>query len=125
MPSIYNAIGLYYISVEEDFSKGVPYLKDAFERASQVGDMFALWQGNYPLGAVMFQDLQLKESWDCLKTSLDLSVMANNLSGISMSKSVIAMNYFLQGKTSLALQTSQEALHAARERRCNGKAARI
>ncbi|MCX5851290.1 MAG: AAA family ATPase [Deltaproteobacteria bacterium] len=113
MPSIYNAIGLYHLIVEEDFTTAIPYLRDAFKRASQVGDMFSLWQGNFTSGAVMLQYLQLKESWDCLKTALDLSLMVNNPSGISMSKSVIALNYFLQGKTSIALQTSQEALHAA------------
>jgi len=113
MPRIYNAIGLYYLYVEEDFSKGVPFLKDAFEIASQVGDMFALWAGNFSLGYSMFQDLQIKESWDYLKTSLDLMVMANSPTGISIAKSVIAMNYFFQGKTSLALQASQEALHVA------------
>ena len=113
MSSIYNAIGIYYILAEEDFSRGVPYLKNALEIASQVGDMFALWFGNFMLGCVMFWELQFKESWDCLKTSLDLSVMANNLSGIAIAKSAIALNYFLQGKTDLALQASQEALLAA------------
>jgi tetratricopeptide (TPR) repeat protein len=39
--------------------------------------------------------------------------MTKNPTGISISKSTIAVNYFLQGKTNLALQTSQEALHAA------------
>ena len=113
MPSIYHAIGQYYIWVEEDFSKGVPYLKDAFAIASQVGDIYALWQGNFMLGCYMFWDLQIKESWDCLKTALDMSVMADNLTGIANTKSAIALNYFLQGKTVLALQVSQEALHAA------------
>jgi class 3 adenylate cyclase/tetratricopeptide (TPR) repeat protein len=113
IPSIYNAIGLYYLYVEEDFSTGVPYLKNAFERASQVNDMFTLLFGNFILGCTMLWDLQIKESLDCLKTSVDLSVMANDLTGIANTKSTIAMNYFLQGKTNLALQASQEALHAA------------
>jgi len=115
MPGIYTAIGVYNICVEEDFSKGVPYLKEVFEISSKVGDFLALWFGNYQLGATMCHDYQFKESLEYLQTSLDLSVMANNLIGISHLKSAIAMNYYLQGKTDLALQVCTEALHAATE----------
>ena len=50
MPGIYTAIGLYNIWVEEDFSKGVPYLKEVFDISAKVGDFLALWFGNYQLG---------------------------------------------------------------------------
>ena len=115
MPGIYTAIGLYHIWVEEDFSKGVPYLKDVFDISAKVGDFLALWFGNYQLGSAMCLDYQFKESMEYLKTSLDLSVMANNLNGISPSKSAIAMELLFQGKTDPALQISKEALQAAAE----------
>ncbi|TRZ75033.1 MAG: hypothetical protein D4R93_05560, partial [Deltaproteobacteria bacterium] len=115
MPGIYTAIGLYNIWVEEDFAKGVPYLKDVFDISAKVGDVLALWFGNYQLGIVMCHDYRFKESLECFKTSLNLSVMANNLTGMSHLKSAIAMNYYLQGKTDLALQICTEALQAATE----------
>jgi len=113
IPRIYNAIGLYHIAVEEDFAKGVSYLKDAFEKALVVGDFLALWFGNFMLGSTMLWTLNLKESFEYIKTSLDLSVAANNLSAIASSKSYLAINYFLQGKAGMALQTIKEALQAA------------
>ena len=115
LPGIYTAIGLYNIWVEEDFSKGIHCLKDVFEISSKVGDFVALWMGNYQLGCAICLDYQFKESLECLKKSLDLSLMANNLIGISFSKSAIAMNYHVQGKADLALQVCTEALQAATE----------
>jgi tetratricopeptide (TPR) repeat protein len=108
-------MGLYNIWVEEDFSKGVPYLKKVFDISSKVGDVLALWFGNYQLSVAICQDYQFKESLECLKTMLDLSVMANNLIAISHAKSAMAMNYYFQGKTDLALQASTEAMHTASE----------
>ena len=67
------------------------------------------------MGVAMCQDFSLKKAMEYLKTSLDLSIMANNLIGISFSKSAIAANYYLQGKTDLALQSCTEALQAATE----------
>jgi tetratricopeptide (TPR) repeat protein len=115
MPGIYTAIGLYYIMVEEDFSKGDSYLREVFDISTKVGDVLALFLGNYQLGVAMGHDYQFKESMECFKTSLDLSVMANKLIGIAYSKSAIAMNYYLQGKTDMALQVCTEALGAATE----------
>ena len=115
MPGIYTAIGVYNIWVEEDFSKGVPYLKEVFDISTKVGDFLALWFGNYQLGAGMCCDYQFEESMAYFKTSLDLSLMANNLIGISHSKSAMAMNYYIQGKTDLALQACTEALQTATE----------
>ena len=43
LPGIYAAMGIYYIWVEEDFSKGKQYLKDVFEIAAKVGDYFTLY----------------------------------------------------------------------------------
>ena len=115
MPGIYTAIGLYHIWVEEDFSKGVPYLKDVFDISAKVGDFLALYFGNHALGCAMCYDFQFKESMEHLQTSLDLGVVANNLIGISYSKSALAMNYCVQGKSDLALQAATEALQAATE----------
>ena len=115
MPGIYMAIGLYHIWVEEDFSKGVPYLKEVFDISAKVGDVLDLWLGNYQLGLAMCHDYRFKESMECLKTVQNLSTMANNLMATSFSKIAIAKNYYLQGKTDLALQVGTEALEATTE----------
>jgi tetratricopeptide (TPR) repeat protein len=115
LPGIYTAIGLYNILIEENFSKGVPYLKDVFEISARVGDFIALWLGQVQLGNAMCFDYQLEESMAFLKNSLDLSIMANNLIATSHSKSAMALNYNLQGKVDLALQVSNEALKIAEE----------
>jgi len=113
LPGIYTTIGLYSTNVEEDFSKGVPYLKEVFDIAEKVGDFLALWLGNYQLGIPICHDYKFKEGMGCLKTALVTSQLSNNLIGIAHSKSAIAMNYCLQGKTDLALQTCTEAINAA------------
>jgi len=115
MPGIYTAVGLYHIWVEEDFAKGVSYLNEVFDISAKLGDLLALWFGNYELGTAMLQDFQFKQSMAHLQTSLDLSILANNLMGISHLKSALATNYCVQGKTDLALQVSAEALQAATE----------
>jgi len=48
-------------------------------------------------GHRMSLDYRFEESMEHLKTLLDL--MANNLIGIALSKSAVAINYCLQGKT--------------------------
>lgn len=115
LPGIYTAIGLCNILIEENFSKGIPYLKNVFEISAKVGDFIALWLGYVQLGNAMCFDYQLEESMVYLKNSLDLSVMANNLIAISHSKSAMALNYHLQCKINLALQVSNEALQLAEE----------
>jgi class 3 adenylate cyclase/tetratricopeptide (TPR) repeat protein len=113
LPGIYMAMGIYYTQVEEDFSKGIPYLKDAFDISSKVGALFELTMGNYQLGATLPHDFRFEESMKHLQVSLDMAVMANNLIGVSYSKSSIAMNYDIQGKIDLALQECSEAMEAA------------
>jgi class 3 adenylate cyclase/tetratricopeptide (TPR) repeat protein len=115
LPGIYTAIGTYNIYVEEDLSKGVPYLKDVFKIAAKVGDFVSLYFGNIVLGPILAHNYQFEESMTCLQTALDLSVMANNLTGIAYSKSPMAMTNCLQGKIDLALQVSKEMLQAAAE----------
>jgi tetratricopeptide (TPR) repeat protein len=115
LPGIYLAMGMYYASIEEDFSKGEQYFNNVFEIAVKVGDFVTLWLANHQLGTGIIFNYQFEKSMACLKTSLDLSVMANNLTGISLAKSSMGMNYNLQGKTELASQVSKGALQAATE----------
>jgi class 3 adenylate cyclase/tetratricopeptide (TPR) repeat protein len=115
LPGIYAAMGQYYIWVEEDISKGKLYLKDVFEIAAKVGDFYTLWVANFMLGNFTSTNYQFDESVACFKTCIDMSVLSNNLNGISSAKSGLAVNYNYQGKTDLALQTSTEAIHTAKD----------
>ena len=115
IPAIYTAVGLYYSTVEEDFVKGTQYLRDVSEISAKAGDFLALWIANYQRGVVLVDNCQFDESISYLKTALDLSVLAKNLTGIAHAKSGLALNYNKHGKTDLALQMSTEALQSATE----------
>jgi hypothetical protein len=67
------------------------------------------------LGCALGLDYKLKESLDCFKKSLDLSIKSNNLMGMAHLKSAMAMNYSLQGKSDLALKIIKEAVQEATE----------
>ncbi len=113
LPGIYTAIGLYHIIVDEDFSKGVPYLENVFDISMKVGDMLALALGKYQLGAILPNDFRFEESLKYLQASLDMAAMVNNLIGVTYSKSSIAMNYHIQGKIDQALEVCADAMQAA------------
>jgi len=115
LAAIYTAIGVFNVWIEEDFAKGIPYLRKVFDIASKEGDFVALYFGNYQLGSALCQDYQFEKSLECFKAMFDLSTMVNNLIGISNSKSAMAMNYCLMGKIDPALQVCKEALRAAED----------
>jgi tetratricopeptide (TPR) repeat protein len=115
IPGIYTAVGLYYCYVEEDFVKGTQYLKDVSEMSAKAGDFLALWFANYYIGIAIATNHQFDESITYLKTSLDLSVLSKNLTGISIAKSGLALSYNKLGTTDLAIQMSTEALQSATE----------
>ena len=115
LSGIYTTMGLFHICVEEDFSKGVPYLKQVFEISERARDFLAMWFANYQLGCYLPHIYQFKESMGCLKTSLVMSQISDNLIGIAHSKSGMSSNYSLQNKPGLALTLSEEALDAATE----------
>jgi class 3 adenylate cyclase/tetratricopeptide (TPR) repeat protein len=115
LSGIYTAMGLYYITVEEDYSKGTNYFNDVFEIAEKAGDFLTLWFANFFLAGAICNYYQFDVTSVHLKTVLDLGLLSNNLAGISHSKAAIAMNYNFQGKQSLAFQMSREALESATE----------
>lgn len=115
LSGIYAAMGMYCVWVEEDLSKGKQYLNYISDIAAKGDDFVALWFANQLLGAVFCDCYQFDEGMTYFKTALDLSVLANNLVGISSIKSVISWGYNLKGNIDLALQTSAEAMQYAEE----------
>ena len=115
LSGIYSALGAYYAVVEEDFDKGMQYLKDISEIAEKTGNFLALWMANNLVGSFVCHNFQFEESLACLQTTFDLSALANNLTGMTQAKSSLAMNYNLWGKQKLAFRMSTEALETARK----------
>jgi class 3 adenylate cyclase len=110
IPGIYLALGEYYLFVEEDFSKAKQYFNDVFEIGAKVGDFFPSWIANYHLGICISFNYFFDEAMIYSKTILDWSVLSNDLIGISLAKTAIALNYYIHGKQNLAFQMSNEAL---------------
>lgn len=67
------------------------------------------------MGGALWLDYQFDEGIAHLKTGLDLSVLSNNVAGISVSKAALTGLYDGQGKLDLAFQMSTEALESATE----------
>jgi class 3 adenylate cyclase/tetratricopeptide (TPR) repeat protein len=115
LSGIYTALGLFNIYIEEDFSKGGAFLGQVFDISEKARNYLAMWFSQYQLGCCLLVIYQFKESMGCLKTSLVMSQISKNLTGIAHSKSGMALNYNFQNKPELALSLSEEALDAATE----------
>ncbi len=63
IPGIYTAMGMYYVWIEEDFSKGKQYLNDVSEIAEKVGDFLALWFANQQLERSSVSIINLMNAW--------------------------------------------------------------
>ena len=115
LSGIYTAMGLFHICVEEDYKTGSFYLKQASEISEKMHKYLVMWLAQYQLGCHFLLNYQFKESMGCLKTSLVMSQISKNLTGMAHSKSALAMNYNFQNRPDLALALSEEALEAALE----------
>jgi len=115
-PAIYTAIGSHGVCVEEDFSEGPRYLREAIKASEEVGDFFSLWFASYFLGSYLSWNCEFEEGLYYLEKSLELSLAANNLVGIVFAESTISScNYILHGKIEHAFISSKESLQRANE----------
>jgi class 3 adenylate cyclase/tetratricopeptide (TPR) repeat protein len=115
LPPIYTAIGSYLLFVEEDYPQGMEYMNQAMQFAEEVQDYFSLWNACYILGTTLSWNCEFQKALSFFQKSLDLSLTANNLTGISAAKINTGVNYLFQGKIDLAHQVSLEALSMAEE----------
>jgi class 3 adenylate cyclase len=115
LSGLYTAMGMYYLNVEEDYSQGSSFLKQASERAEKSNNFRAMWFAKYQLGSFSPFYYEFKESLGCLKTSLVMSQMIQNLTGIAHSKSTLSCLYCHFNKIDSAITLSEEALIAAKE----------
>ena len=116
LPSIYIALGMHNLCVEEEFPKAFKYLNGALKISEEIGDFVSLWFGTNFLGNALSWHCEFEKGLFHLKKSLDLSIAASNPIGISFAKTCIsAINYFYQGKIDLAHQVSSESVQLAQE----------
>jgi len=113
LPGIYTAMGLHALWVEEDFSSGIPYIKDALRISEEIGDFLSSWFANYQLGVCVSAQCEFERALSYLKKSLNLSELADNTIGILFSKASITQVCYMQGNISLACKVGEEASHLA------------
>jgi len=81
-----------------------------------ISDLLAFTQGNFWLGCVLSQMCLFDQASQCFEKALSMSVAANSLWGISMTKSNWAyFVYWHQGSYDTAYETSREAVALAEE----------
>jgi class 3 adenylate cyclase/tetratricopeptide (TPR) repeat protein len=115
LAEIYNAMGMYSFTVEEDFSKGLKYANDAIRISEELGDMLSLWFTNFNLGWCLSFNCEFEKSLTCFKSCLDISELTNNPRGIAFSKTLTNLTYQFQGHIHKALKVSDESLLMAEE----------
>ena len=116
LPVIYTAIGAFQIWYEEDYPKGVQYLNEALRfyerRPKDLPFFFITWN----LGWFFSWDCQFAKGNEYFEMGLKTSKAANNPLGISSTNSTLSgINYIVQGKTDLAIKTSEDSLRIAEE----------
>jgi class 3 adenylate cyclase/tetratricopeptide (TPR) repeat protein len=113
---MYNILGMHRGVVQGEHEKGVEYLKQAIKLSEEISDLLAFTQGNFWLGFVLSQMCLFDQASQCFEKALSMSIAANSLWGISVTKSNWA--YFVychQGKCDTAYKTSKEAVALAEE----------
>lgn len=116
LPRIYVATGTYNMFITEDIVKGIEDLNKAKTLSEETGDFLSLWFACYFLGFAHFLDCNFEKSSINYKMSLDLSKMADNVSGICFARSSDAAHTCtFTGKIEIAYKESKESLDLAHQ----------
>jgi tetratricopeptide (TPR) repeat protein len=111
---IYTLIGIYYNRIEIDSPRALDYLKKALRIAAEIDDKLSFYFANYWLGVALSGVCEFEKAGYHIKKALDITMAANNPSGIAAMKGTISNAvYNYQGKVELGFQTSHEALRIA------------
>jgi class 3 adenylate cyclase/tetratricopeptide (TPR) repeat protein len=114
LPGIYTAMGLHALWVEEDFSSGTPYINNSIRMSEEIGDFLSAWLANFHLSMPLSYQCEFEKALSHIEKCLDLSKLADNPSGILISKAAIAQIYYMEGNIGLACQLGKEASHLAK-----------
>jgi len=113
---IYVATGAYESYVVHNFRQGIEGLNKARNLAEKYNDFISLWFANFFLGSVLALNNEFENSEACLLKALELSHIANNVTGICFSKSALsAQTYCISGKIDEAYKTSKDSVRLARD----------
>jgi class 3 adenylate cyclase/tetratricopeptide (TPR) repeat protein len=112
---IYTLLGIYYSWIEIDSPRALDYLKKALSIATEIDDKLSIYFANYWLGGALYWVCEFEKAGYHVKKALDITMAANNPSGIAAMKGTISGHYNIQGKLELGFQTSHEALRTAEE----------
>jgi len=115
LPTIYTAIGLYYLWVEEDRHKGLAFIDKATTIAEEIADYFSWWIALYQSGSFLLCISEFTDAHKRLKQCLDFSLLAKNPLGIAYSKGAISMCYLGEGKLNSAFEFAKETLMLAQD----------
>ena len=116
LPVIYTALGAYQIWYEEDHPKGVQYLNEVLRFYERMPKDLPYFFITWNLGWFFSWDCQFAKGREYFEMGLITSKAANNPLGISSTNSTLSgINYIVQGKTDLAIKTSEESLRIAEE----------
>jgi tetratricopeptide (TPR) repeat protein len=115
LPAIYVTMGTYCLGVEEDFPKGIDYLNKAIKISEEVGDAFSLWMACSQLGIFLPHFCEFNQALTYCNKCVELSKLAKNPLGISISKAYLTYMHTLRGEISSACQSCQELLSSFEE----------
>lgn len=106
-------MGLHALIIEEDFSRGIPYINDALRISEEIGDFLSLWTANFQLGSCLSFQCEFERALSHIEKSLGLSELADNTVGVSFSKASITQVCCMQGNITLACKVGEEASYLA------------
>jgi len=115
LSTIYTILGSHGLFVEEDQVKGREYIEEALRLAEETKDYFSFWNACYVLGCFLSWNCEFEKAQEYFYRSLDLSLAARNVMGITSAQINLGMNYIFQGKIAPAYKISQESLRLAEE----------
>jgi len=115
LSTIYTILGSHGLFVEEDQAKGREYIQEALRLAEGAKDYFSFWNASYVLGCFLSWNCEFEKAQEYFYKSLDLSLAARNVMGITSAQINLGMNYIFQGKIAPAYRISQESLRLAEE----------
>jgi len=115
LSTIYTTLGSHDLFVEENQAQGREYLQEALRLAEETKDYFSLWNACYVLGCFLSWNCEFEKAQEYFYKSLDLSLAARNVMGITSAQINLGMNYILQGKIAPAHRISQDSLRMAEE----------
>jgi predicted ATPase len=116
LTQIYNILGTYYCTVDDDFEKAFAFLEKALNFSEETQDYYSLVNASLWLGLARSYNCEFEKSRSISEKGLELVTAANQLSWISAFKGNMSVfAYLLNGRTDLGYQFSLDSVEAAEE----------